>query len=364
MKEPDIEYEVEAILDDKIEKKRTKNGKYEYLVKFKVKWVGYPISESTWEPLENLTSCQKIIQNYYRKKKIKTQSSKHMINKKTRCKKLETGFENENFETIINHKKNNSKTDSFSFISSRNNQYSPLAYSKKNKEVRSNLKKPCFQGDQSSSESKKCKNIPKRRQENRLDKKPNTDEILTLEEEETYDDEKNKINDKKVEKMKKNYTEYNNSIKKYKRKKSGKIINLDENEENLQKTYNNRKPIYNINQLGETNSKDNLLDENGINLPKVNNNLMKEERNVFEDEKEDKIRIFGVSGLEIPKNKDEKFTIRVEFGINNIRKNTKVDIFSGIIPTDITNYYLKNYLISKYGEAIIKKTMKLETPEN
>lgn len=40
-------YTVEKILD-----KRTKNGKHEYLVK----WVGWDIRDSTWEPESNLVT--------------------------------------------------------------------------------------------------------------------------------------------------------------------------------------------------------------------------------------------------------------------------------------------------------------------
>ena len=41
------EYEVEKIID-----KRIINGKLEY----KIKWVGYPMSQCTWEPIRNLAS--------------------------------------------------------------------------------------------------------------------------------------------------------------------------------------------------------------------------------------------------------------------------------------------------------------------
>lgn len=52
------EYEVEKILD--IQKK--KNGS----VIYKVKWVGYDICDSTWEPEENLENAKELIQNYTR----------------------------------------------------------------------------------------------------------------------------------------------------------------------------------------------------------------------------------------------------------------------------------------------------------
>lgn len=55
------EYSVEKILD-----KRTKGGKTEYLIK----WEGYPDSENTWEPDENL-DCPDIISAFEEKLKSK-----------------------------------------------------------------------------------------------------------------------------------------------------------------------------------------------------------------------------------------------------------------------------------------------------
>jgi hypothetical protein len=49
------EYEVEQILDDK-----RVSGKPYYLVK----WKGYDTSENTWEPIENLTGCHQLVQQY------------------------------------------------------------------------------------------------------------------------------------------------------------------------------------------------------------------------------------------------------------------------------------------------------------
>lgn len=49
------EYVVEQITD-----KRLKNGRTEYLVK----WQGYPVSESTWEPIENLKAVMNIVNDF------------------------------------------------------------------------------------------------------------------------------------------------------------------------------------------------------------------------------------------------------------------------------------------------------------
>ena len=49
------EYEVEKIID-----KRYINGKLEY----KIKWVGYPMSECTWEPVRNLANVKPMIKEF------------------------------------------------------------------------------------------------------------------------------------------------------------------------------------------------------------------------------------------------------------------------------------------------------------
>merc|ERR1712228_172201 len=60
------EYTVEKILD-----KRTRGGKTEYLIK----WEGYPDSENTWEPDENL-DCPEIISAFEDKLKAKKNDKK------------------------------------------------------------------------------------------------------------------------------------------------------------------------------------------------------------------------------------------------------------------------------------------------
>ena len=50
-------YNIEKILD-----RRKINGKFEY----KIKWEGYPMSQSTWEPMKNLESAKELVEEYDR----------------------------------------------------------------------------------------------------------------------------------------------------------------------------------------------------------------------------------------------------------------------------------------------------------
>lgn len=52
------EYEVERVIG----RKNGVNGR-----EYQVKWRGYPLSESTWEPENNLKTCKDLIQDYDRK---------------------------------------------------------------------------------------------------------------------------------------------------------------------------------------------------------------------------------------------------------------------------------------------------------
>jgi hypothetical protein len=53
----ELEYEVEAILDDKL-----LNKQKWYLVK----WKGFPTEDNTWEPSYNLTNCSTLLQQYHK----------------------------------------------------------------------------------------------------------------------------------------------------------------------------------------------------------------------------------------------------------------------------------------------------------
>eukprot|EP00088_Acartia_fossae_P041801 TRINITY_DN4374_c0_g1_i3.p1 TRINITY_DN4374_c0_g1~~TRINITY_DN4374_c0_g1_i3.p1 ORF type:complete len:155 (+),score=69.67 TRINITY_DN4374_c0_g1_i3:53-517(+) len=93
MSDVEEDYEVEAIVN-----KRFKSGKVEY----NVKWVGYPSSDNTWEPVENL-ECPELIEEYEKSKNSKgpTPGSKrsksspnHVSNKKLKSppEKKKRGF--------------------------------------------------------------------------------------------------------------------------------------------------------------------------------------------------------------------------------------------------------------------------------
>ena len=50
-------YNIEKILD-----RRKVGGKFEY----KIKWEGYPMSQSTWEPMKNLETAKDLVEEYNR----------------------------------------------------------------------------------------------------------------------------------------------------------------------------------------------------------------------------------------------------------------------------------------------------------
>ena len=82
-------YTIEKILD-----RRYNGGRLEY----KIKWEGYPMNESTWEPMKNLESAKEMVEEYNRSHPINTQ-------KKTKpySKKKENAF--------VNRKRNGDKDD-------------------------------------------------------------------------------------------------------------------------------------------------------------------------------------------------------------------------------------------------------------
>ena len=57
-----IEFEVERILDRRIQKFRNGRTRTEYLVH----WKGYPSYDATWEPANNLDHSQALISEYLR----------------------------------------------------------------------------------------------------------------------------------------------------------------------------------------------------------------------------------------------------------------------------------------------------------
>ena len=98
------EYEVEKIID-----KRIINGKLEY----KIKWVGYPMSQCTWEPIRNLANIKPMIKefesNEINDKKQKRIPDYYFIGKK-RDNSNDSSFENYNEYYKKNDKIKNKKS--------------------------------------------------------------------------------------------------------------------------------------------------------------------------------------------------------------------------------------------------------------
>ena len=104
MSDNDIYY-IERILD-----KRKVNGKYEY----KIKWEGYPLNQSTWEPLENLQTAMELVNEfdkvYEQQNKNKNEPKNNSYLKKKRLLKKEVKKEEKGKEEIEQKEEKNENT--------------------------------------------------------------------------------------------------------------------------------------------------------------------------------------------------------------------------------------------------------------
>ena len=83
-------YNIEKILD-----RRKVNGKYEY----KIKWEGYPMNQSTWEPMKNLETAKELVEEY---------NQSHPFSPQSKTIKTKTPKKDNNF---INKKKDREKEE-------------------------------------------------------------------------------------------------------------------------------------------------------------------------------------------------------------------------------------------------------------
>ena len=74
-------YNIEKILD-----RRKVNGKFEY----KIKWEGYPMNQSTWEPMKNLETAKELVEEYNQSHPFSPQSKTI----KTKIQKKDNSFIN------------------------------------------------------------------------------------------------------------------------------------------------------------------------------------------------------------------------------------------------------------------------------
>ena len=82
----EVLYNIEKVLD-----RKKVNGRFEY----KIKWEGYPLSQSTWEPMENLETVKDLVEEYNRT---------HPITEKKRSSKASSTKKNSN--SFIQKKRN------------------------------------------------------------------------------------------------------------------------------------------------------------------------------------------------------------------------------------------------------------------
>ena len=114
----EIEYEIEKIID----KRYKKNGKAEY----KVKWLGYDDSQSTWEPLEHLSNAKEAIQDYEneiiaKNKKINESNNKNKNTINHNNNKNEINKKKINKNSIIENYNNINEEENISIINESDN---------------------------------------------------------------------------------------------------------------------------------------------------------------------------------------------------------------------------------------------------
>ena len=88
-------YNIEKILD-----RRLVNDKYEY----KIKWEGYPLEQSTWEPIKNLENAITLVEEYNKAHPLEI-SKKNEETNNTNNKNEVINNENKNNEEIKKEKK-------------------------------------------------------------------------------------------------------------------------------------------------------------------------------------------------------------------------------------------------------------------
>lgn len=74
------EYEVEDIIG----KRTTQKGQTQYLIK----WEGYPVDESTWEPAENLNKIKSLIRLYEENIKKNSEENQTIVRQATKTNNL------------------------------------------------------------------------------------------------------------------------------------------------------------------------------------------------------------------------------------------------------------------------------------
>ena len=104
-------------LVEKILNRRKVKGKYEY----KIKWVGYPMKESTWEPMRNLETAKNLvaeydsthpIENQHKSSKTSSKQKKStFINKKRKEEKNEKNNQINQKEEVIDKSGKNNNID-------------------------------------------------------------------------------------------------------------------------------------------------------------------------------------------------------------------------------------------------------------
>ncbi len=72
-RQKESEYEVDKIIDKRI---------HDGMISYKIQWIGFPVSDATWEPIENLEKCQDMISEFEKSRKEASKLAKTHSNSK------------------------------------------------------------------------------------------------------------------------------------------------------------------------------------------------------------------------------------------------------------------------------------------
>lgn len=322
-----LEYEVKSIIDDRKRRKLNKvTGKFEFYYEYLIKWKYF--YKPTWEPEQNLSNCQDILNKYLIEKDKNEKKNKAMSS----CKIPIRRKKNKTFGSPIKEKKirkkNKSKSKSIIF---KDESKSITPIKNKNSNANKTTIKPNKISEGEESTNKNSDKVPKKIP-NFLNKKRNK---IIEDNESEYEDDNYEIeileNNEKIKELNKNKAiNINLSCNKFENKFDW-----------INKNFDNNNKINNI-QINENVVGDNKYCFKENKSKEVKNNYKKELNN---NEKTSE-KFLKISQIEIQNKMEDQIIFEYFTEVNKKIIKKRDCSKNAIIPKD---------LIIKYYEFFLKK---------